>query len=39
MTHFGSIEKIKSASKNELLSIKGIPDNIINKLYDFFHSQ
>ena len=39
MTHFGSIEKIKNASKNELLSINGIPKNVINKLYDFFHSQ
>ena len=39
MTHFGSIEKIKNASKNELLSIHGIPEGIINKLYDFFHSQ
>jgi len=39
ISHFGSIKKIKNASKNELLSIKGIPKNIINKLYDFFHSQ
>ena len=39
MIHFGSIEKIKNASKNELLSINGIPEGIINKLYDFFHSQ
>ena len=39
MNHFGSIEKIKTASKDELLSINGIPKNIINKLYDFFHSQ
>jgi excinuclease ABC subunit C len=39
MIHFGSIEKIKNASKNELLSINGIPKGIINKLYDFFHSQ
>ena len=39
MTHFGSIEKIKNASKDELLSVNGIPKNIIYKLYDFFHSQ
>ena len=34
-----SIEKIKNASKNDLLSIKGVPKTIINKLYDFFNSQ
>jgi excinuclease ABC subunit C len=39
MNRFGSIEKIKNASKNELLSINGIPKSVINKLYDFFHSQ
>ena len=39
MTHFGSIDKIKNATKDELFSIKGIPEIIINKLYDFFHSQ
>ena len=38
MTHFGGIEKIKNASKNELLSVKGIPENVINKIYDFFNS-
>ena len=37
--HFGSIEKIKNASKKDLLSINGIPEKIINGLYDFFHSQ
>ncbi len=39
INHFGSINEIKKASKNELLSITGIPDNIINKIYDFFNSQ
>jgi len=38
-THFGSIKKLKNASKDELLSIKDIPESIINKLYDFFNSQ
>lgn len=38
MIHFGSVEKIKNASKQELLTVKGIPDTIINKIYDFFHS-
>ena len=39
MSHFGSIEKIKNATKGELNSIKNIPTGVINKLYDFFHSQ
>ena len=38
MIHFGSVEKIKSASKNELKSVSGVPKAIINKVYDFFHS-
>jgi len=38
MIHFGSIEKIKNASKQELFSISGIPKSVINKVYDFFHS-
>ena len=39
MNHFGSVEKIKNASKSELISINGIPKDIINKIYDFFNSQ
>ena len=38
MIHFGSIEKIKNASKQELFSISGIPKSVINKVYDFFNS-
>ena len=38
MTHFGSIEKIKNASKKELGSVVGVPKSIINRIYDFFHS-
>ena len=38
MLHFGSIEKIKNASKKELRNIKGITEKVINNLYDFFHS-
>jgi excinuclease UvrABC nuclease subunit len=38
MTHFGSVAKIKKASKEELKTIKGLPITIINKVYDFFHS-
>jgi excinuclease ABC subunit C len=37
MIHFGSIEKIKNASKQELSSISGIPKSVINKVYDFFN--
>ena len=39
MNHFGSIEKIKKASKIELESVLGIPQTIIYKVYDFFNSQ
>ena len=38
MTHFGSVAKIKKASKEELKTVKGLPIKIINKIYDFFHS-
>ena len=39
MQHFGSVEKIKNASKTELKSVKGVPESLINKVYDFFNSQ
>ena len=38
MTHFGSVERIKNASKKELESVKGVPKSIINNIYDFFNS-
>ena len=38
MLHFGSLEKIKNASKKDLMAVPGIPKKIINKVYDFFHS-
>ena len=38
ITHFGSLEKIKNASKKELKSVSGLPKSIINKVYDFFNS-
>ena len=38
MMHFGSVEKIKKASKQELKSVKGLSNTIIEKVYDFFHS-
>ena len=39
LSHFGSVEKIKNASKKDLKSVSGVPDSIINKVYDFFNSQ
>ena len=38
MMHFGSVEKIRNASKKELNSVSGLPKAIINKIYDYFHS-
>tara|TARA_Y100001970_G_scaffold278120_1_gene383375 strand:- start:2188 stop:3840 length:1653 start_codon:yes stop_codon:yes gene_type:complete len=39
MLHFGSVNKIKNATKKELESVAGLPKSIINKVYDFFHGQ
>ena len=39
MMHFGSMEKIRNATKIELESISELPKSIINEVYDFFHSQ
>ena len=36
--HFGSIESLKLASLEELKKIKSIPDNILEKIYEYFHS-
>ena len=36
--HFGSIQKIKNATKTDLGSVKGIPKRTIEQVYDFFHS-
>ncbi len=38
LMHFGSVEKIKNASKKDLEMVVGVPKSIINKVYDFFHS-
>ena len=38
MGHFGSVKNIQNASKSELKSVTGVPEAIINKIYDFFHS-
>ncbi len=37
LMHFGSVEKIKNASKKDLEMVVGVPKSIINKVYDFFH--
>ena len=34
LKHFGSVEKIKKASKEELMQIKGISESIAQKLID-----
>ncbi len=36
LKHFKSIEKIKSASLEELMRVEGIPKNIAQKIYDYF---
>ena len=36
--HFGSIQKIRNATKTDLGSVKGIPKRTIDQVYDFFHS-
>ena len=39
MLHFGSIENIKTATLNELQKVENVPVSVINKIYEFFHSQ
>ena len=36
--HFGSIEQIKLASLKELKEVKSIPENILQQIYEYFHS-
>ena len=36
--HFGTIERLKLASFEELKEVKSIPDNILKKIYEYFHS-
>ncbi len=35
--HFGTIENLKLASLEELKEIKSIPENILVKIYEYFH--
>ena len=39
MLYFGSIENIKTATLKELQQVKNVPTSVINKIYEFFHSQ
>ena len=36
--HFGSIEQMKLASMEELREVKSIPEKILKKIYEYFHS-
>ncbi len=38
LLHFGTLEKIKSASLKELKKIKSIPDKKLEDIYEFFNS-
>ena len=37
LLHFGSVDKIKKATLNELREVKNIPRSIINEVYEFFN--
>ena len=36
--HFGSVEQLKLASLKELKEVRSIPENILEKIYEYFHS-
>ena len=36
--HFGTVEKLKLASLDELKAVKSIPESILIKIYEYFHS-
>ena len=36
--HFGTVEKLKLASLDELKEVKSIPESILIKIYEYFHS-
>ena len=36
--HFGSIESLKLASLDELKEVKSIPEKVLIKIYEYFHS-
>ena len=37
LSHFGSVKSVANASKDDLKSIKGIGDDLADKIYSFFH--
>ena len=39
MLHFGTIDKIKHASYDELNKVEGIKNDLAKKIYDFFNNQ
>ena len=38
MLHFGTVDKIKSATLNDLKKIKTIPIKQLKEIYEFFNS-
>ena len=36
--HCGTVEKLKLASLDELKEVKSIPESILTKIYEYFHS-
>ena len=39
MLHFGNIDNIKTATLDQLQKVENVPASVINKIYEFFHSQ
>ena len=39
MLHFGNIDNMKTATLDQLQNVKNVPSSVINKIYEFFHSQ
>lgn len=37
LTHFGSVQKLKDASFEEIVAVKGIPHSLARRIYDHFH--
>ena len=36
--HFGTVDKLKLASLDELKEVESIPESILTKIYEYFHS-
>lgn len=39
LTHLGSVEKVKTATLEELTSVPGIPRSVAEKIYSYFHQK